>query len=367
MGKRELLIIVAFIAVGLVAYQLTAPPAKEGTGFSLSRLWQNTRRSVQGNPPMASETKTGTLAVAAGIRQLRIGGVNRVLQVSGEDRKDIGYELTVESNGSGPEEARELARRVEIVTDDLGEAIDLRVTYPKEGRQWGSLILHVPARLDVRIDHNNVGMIHGVHALEIESSGGTITANGVVGAVSGYHRNAEITVTGAGSMNLTLAGSRAKIMKVTGPLSLNARSGRCELTDIKGPIDIEGASQDITIVRPLDRVRITGRDGKVTIDNPGGETRVEVRTADVQVTLRKPIVVTLLTADRPLRLFLDSAAAVAIDAVATDGGRITSEEFALAPIDGDHEQRLQHNFGAAAAPRVTLRNLRGNIVIAKAK
>ena len=49
MGKRELFIILGFVAVGIVAYQLTAP-ASTSEGFSFSKVWEAMRREVHGNP-----------------------------------------------------------------------------------------------------------------------------------------------------------------------------------------------------------------------------------------------------------------------------------------------------------------------------
>ena len=73
MGKRELLIAVGFLVVGLVAYQLAAPPPKEGEhGFSLTRMFSEMRREIRGNPSRASVKLTGTLPVAEAITELRL-------------------------------------------------------------------------------------------------------------------------------------------------------------------------------------------------------------------------------------------------------------------------------------------------------
>ncbi len=45
MGKRELLLVAAFVIVGALVYQLTAPPPGPGErSFSLSQLIGNIRR-----------------------------------------------------------------------------------------------------------------------------------------------------------------------------------------------------------------------------------------------------------------------------------------------------------------------------------
>src|SRR5262245_25313451 len=101
MGKRELLIAVAFVLVGIVAYQLSAPPPKDGErGFSLSRIFSNMRREIRGNPSRASVKTTATLPVGAAVTEVRLTpGRSFTIAVTGEPREDIGYELQVNSNG----------------------------------------------------------------------------------------------------------------------------------------------------------------------------------------------------------------------------------------------------------------------------
>ena len=57
MGKRELVIAVAFIIAGAIAYQFTAPPPKTNEqGFSFSRFLSNARKGIRGNQAQASLT-----------------------------------------------------------------------------------------------------------------------------------------------------------------------------------------------------------------------------------------------------------------------------------------------------------------------
>ena len=47
MGKRELLIAAAFIAIAAIVYQFTAPAPKDGEeGFSLRRMFDGMRREM---------------------------------------------------------------------------------------------------------------------------------------------------------------------------------------------------------------------------------------------------------------------------------------------------------------------------------
>src|SRR5262249_44352085 len=144
MGKRELLIIVAFVAIGFVAYELTAPPPKEGEGFSLSKIFRNVRQGIQNDQPLASTTTSGTIDVSPSVTELRIPGTPRGVEVIGEDRRNIEYELHVESSGPDQPTALDYAKRTKIKQDDMGSSLQISVDYPREAKQWSALTLHVP-------------------------------------------------------------------------------------------------------------------------------------------------------------------------------------------------------------------------------
>ncbi len=169
MGKRELLIIVAFVAIGVVAFELSAPPAPESRGFSFARFFQNARRNMRGNSAVASTTLTGDIPLAATVTEVRISGANRGVHVVGESRTTIAYELHIESDGPDDATALDAAKRATLKQDDLGSSLALTVTYPKEGTQWGALILHVPARLAVRVSGNGGADVSGVTSVESRS------------------------------------------------------------------------------------------------------------------------------------------------------------------------------------------------------
>jgi hypothetical protein len=369
MGKRELLIVIAFVAMGVLAFELTAPPAPEGRGFSLSRWWQSARRGLRGNSAMASTTNHGEIAISSAVTELRVAGTNRGVRVIGEDRQDIGWELHVESNG--PDEATALtwAKRAKIKLDDLGSSLALSVSFPAEGSQWGALILHVPARVNLKISGGSGGEdVMGVAAVDLDRATSTVTLKDIEGAATGSHSNGELTITGAASVDLTLSSSRAKIAEIARGLMLNARNGRCEITEAHGTVEIEQTNQETTVERPEGPVRVTGTGGRITISQPKKEVRVDCRRAEVEVSLDTSVPLTLLTTDETLRLLLDGPPALSLDAVATDGGSIRGEDLDLPIKNSDGEVRCTKVFGdASSAPRATLRAVRGGIVIRKTK
>ena len=95
------------------------------------------------------------------------------------------------------------------------------------------------------------------------------------------------------------------------------------------------------------------------------EVKVDVRRSEVEIAIDKPIAVTALTTDEPLRLLVDDESGVMVDALASDGGTIQGKDFSLAPEQHDQETRVIHTFGGTT--RVSLRNQRGEIVLRRRK
>jgi hypothetical protein len=367
MGKRELLIIVAFVAIGVVAFELSAPPAPESRGFSFARFFQNARRNMRGNSAVASTTLTGDIPLAATVTEVRISGANRGVHVVGESRTTIAYELHIESDGPDDATALDAAKRATLKQDDLGSSLALTVTYPKEGTQWGALILHVPARLAVRVSGNGGADVSGVTSVDLDQVTGTVSIREISGAVTGSHRGGDLTVERIGAADLNLVSSRATLTDIAHNVILTSRSGRVEISGAKGLIEIDETSQEITLRNPAGSVRITGTGGRVTVDDPRQEIKIDCRRTEIDLTLSQSTPVTLLTTDETIHLTLAGAPQIALDAAASEGGSIRAEDLDLEvkPVEG--EQRLAHDFGASPAVRVTLRSARGNIVIRKAK
>jgi len=371
MGKREVLIVVAFVAVGAIAMHFTAPPAKSGQGFSFARFFNNARRGVQQDRANATVTQKGTFAVGAAVTELALTGNQgklQTVQVIGEGRSDIAYEFTIDSNGPDESTARTWAGRSVLKPDDIGATLTLTPVYPAEGRQVGKLRLRVPARMNVRVDGTSGVRVSGVAGVRLEAVIGDVNVDQVTGIVRGSQRNGNLTVTGAGGATLTLQNSTATFERLTDRLTLTVRGGHCRVSDSKGPVEIDETNTDISIAAHDGPVRVNGTGGSVTVSDPRAETSIDVRRTEVEVTLLGAVPLTLVTTDESLRLLVGGSASGAIDAVATERGEIQAKEFNLTPETSADERRLAHTFGGGAhAPRVVLRNQRGDIVIRKAK
>jgi len=369
MGKREFLIIIAFVVVGAVAYQVTAPPPKPGErSFSLRQIFSNVRREMSSNNASATVNKSGTIKISPDITEIRVSAERGVpVTIEGEERDDIGYEMPVNSTGPDEAAARSYAEKSEIRQDDLGTVLGLSTYFPREGTQNAELTLHVPSRLAVRVE--NSGRIHvkDVSRLDLRNVAGEVTIANVA-SVTGNHRSGELTVTGAGKVELTLSSSRAKIRE-SQAVAITARNGECAITNGTGTVNLNVTNVELTVAGfTKGIISIGGEGGRAKLTGFAAPLSVDVRRMLVELDIddgpTQPI--SVITTEEPIRLTLSPGAQIAIDAASTSNGDIRIEDFPWTPKTDERESRLAVTLGTGGA-RALLRNARGDIVINRRK
>jgi hypothetical protein len=204
--------------------------------------------------------------------------------------------------------------------------------------------------------------ITDVAAAQLDSARGDGSIARVVGALSGDHRDGSLEVADVGSAKLTLQRTRSSLDRVAGEIVLELRDGECVVTGPAGSVEIDQLRAEVAVRDARGPVRISGTDGEVRLTGPQAESTVDVRRAEVDVRLSTAVPLTILTTDGTLRLVLDGPPAVAIDAVASQG-RVVADDFDLDADTTEQESRLAHTFGETTAPRVSLRNSHGDILI----
>lgn len=364
MGKRELVIVLAFVLLGTVAYHFTAPPDTGSSSFSLGNFFQSARREIRGNPGQGSYVHTKSLPAPGGLHELRLIGTITSVEIVGDDRDTIDYEFTVNSTGPDDAGAVELAKQTELIPDDLGDVLVLRVKYPEPATQRASIVVHVPRRLAVRLEGSRDIKVSHVAGVHLESTRGDVTLTDITGAITGAQQDGDFAVTTAESVKVRLTRSRSQFAGVTGGLALDLRDGDASIKESGGDLEIDETRAEITVDAHRGTIVVRGADGRITLRQPTAETRVDVRRAEVELQIAQGIPATILTTDEPLRLVLVGTPSFDLDAAATNGD-IQATEFNLTPDTPAPSARLTHSFGGRSDTRVTLRNTRGNIVIRK--
>jgi hypothetical protein len=364
MGKRELLLIVAFVIAGALVYHMSAPPPAPGErSFSTGQIVEHIRRAIRGNRASAEVVARASHS-AEGVSEVQFALGNTNLTVTGEDRRDIETEFHVRSNGYDDAEAQRLATESVLKADHAGSVVMFTATNPEAGRQVGTLVVKVPRRLGVQLKGggSQVTIAH-VASVELGNARGRAEVQDVAGAVTGGHRGGQIRLTNVGSVKLTTSGSDLRLERSRGEISLNMRGGELKASDLAGSIDLETTGTDVTLEN-LDKtagvVRIKANGGSIAVKVLKTDARIDARGADVEIALDRAGPVAVYTEGSSVEV-TPPATGYQLDAVAADGTislppgtlEVTSlgeEHRAVGPING-------------GGPTITLRNEHGNITL----
>jgi hypothetical protein len=319
---------------------------------------------VRGNPGRANVTHKQTIAVGADVRELRVLRVAQAVRIIGENRTDIEYELTVSSNGPDDAAAKATADKTVFERDDVADSMVLRVFYPPEGSQDSSAVIKVPAHLAVRVENSFGVTMAGIAAAHVEATRGEVKLMDIAGAVTGSHQDADVTVTNVKSVKMRLLRLRSRFENVTDGLTLDVRDGECTILKSSGPVEVDSQRAEITLTGHTGPTIVRGTDGRVVLDGPAAESKVDMRRAEVEVTMTNAVPVTVITTDQTARVIVKDTASFELDALTTDG-KIQATDVNLTPENVGSNMKLVHTFGAGRTARVTIRNTRGEIVVRK--
>ncbi len=366
MGKRELIIAAIFIAVGVAAFKLAAPPPKtDDKGFSIGKLVNEIKREVKGRESFTAPPRTLNYKIGADVTELRIEGVNAMVKVTGDDRQDIELLLSVTSTGETEAAAHAVAAKANVIEDRVGNSLTLRMSLPPEERQTASVALMVPARLAVRLDAPRDPVVSNVRSLEFLTPGRGEGVISKVGIVRGDYTGGVLTMSAADDVKMLLTRVNARISGI-GQGSFDVRDGETEISGSRGPLEIEERRGNVQITNHKGRIKVSGTDGQVRIEGTTDEVHLDLRRAEAEVELAAGTANSLVTTDETLRVTIPDTAGVRLDAVATRGS-IDGAQWNLTPTKSGEDSRVDAALGAntANAPRVSLRNTGGDIVIRK--
>ncbi|HEY7501320.1 MAG TPA: DUF4097 family beta strand repeat-containing protein [Vicinamibacterales bacterium] len=365
MGKRELLLIAGFVLIGTMVYYATVPAgAPNEKGMSVSKLLEEVRRELHGNPGSAEASSSTVVPLPDGATELRIEVGNTPLTIVGEARTDIACDLSVRSNGYDDAEAAKLAQATKIKFNDAGATMVLGIDYPEPGAQRATLALKVPKSLAVRIQPSRGRLeISDVNAAEIVEARGQ-TAVRRVSRLVATHRGGKLEMEDIASLKLNTRGSAIWLTRVKGDAILQIQAGELRASAIGGPIELESNNskvviEDLAATRKSVRMNTVG--GSVNLTGVSSEVRIDGRDTRVTVTLEKPAPLAIYTeGGEPIEVTLPDGG-VKLDALATDSRLTVPEGLAEVKVDGE-EQRVTASI-AGGGPTITLRTVRGNITI----
>ena len=335
MGKRELLLIVAFVILGGIVYQITAPPPVPGeVGFSVSRIVNNLRREMRGNRASAERTATGVHAIDASVTEVRVTLRNGPLTITGEDRSDVSAELLVNSTGYDDAEAQRLAGETNLTFDQAGAILFVSVHFPEAGSQRvRSMALKVPSRLIVRMIERSTGKLDIINVAGVDgTSRGDTTIRQISGLATVSHRGGDLAISDAGSVKLSSRGSDVTLADIRGAATINTQAGELKTTGIAGPIELESNATDVTmegLERTTEMVRVNATGGSIEMRGLRTESRIDLRSVDLQLVMDRPAIVSVYgEGSEPVEVTLPPGG-FRVDAVAREGIRTTPDDLAV--------------------------------------
>ena len=368
MGKRELLLVICFVVVGVVVYQVTAPtPAPGGRGLSLGRLIEAARREVGGNRAVAELTTTTTHALTSEITELRITGPISEVEVQGQDRSDIESTLFVNSRAYNDDEAKQYAAESKLVADQTASALILRMQFPTPGRQRSTVKLKVPARLRIRVEPGSGTLdVKNVAAVEIAGTRGEVTLSQIAGRVEVSHRGGEVTIQDAGSLDFNGRAGSLKLTGVRGDTSIKMDGGgEITVANLAGSLTLESRNTEVTLENlesTRGPIRVNSIAGSVKMKGLKSEARIDVRNAELDVAMTAAATVAIYTENDRVAL-TPPPGGYTLDALVIDGEIKPAERISelglRATRENDKEARL---VGAikGGGPTITVRATRGD-------
>jgi hypothetical protein len=360
MGKRELLLILAFVVVGVIVYQVSAPPAKGG-GFSLGEFARKALREVRSESASAEHKSTAVHPLTPSVQEVRVRGVQRVT-VIGEPRADIATELDVTSSGIDKAEAETLAAAATLRADTTSDAIAFSVEYPQDGRQQAHLTLRVPSSVRARLeDIRGEVRASDIAGVYLASTRAETTLTNINGPIEGEHRGGDIAITGGADVRLRLRSVDLRMERIIGSTVLDMTGGELKAGILAGPVEIEARSADIEVESASGPVKVNAVGGRVTLGGLRQSVRCDGQRTDVRLRLDTPATVTAFTSDGTLELTAPKSGGLSLDAAAT-GGDIRLDGFEL-PVQSEGATKRATGPLAGGGPTVSLRTNGGAIVV----
>jgi hypothetical protein len=364
MGKRELLLLTGFAAIGVLVYRVTMPASPDGGGgFGawLTRIrnqvhneWVERRVEKETETPVGKDVRTLAVEIDRGS-----------LSIIGEARDTAAASVAVVVFGGDEAMAQTLTEQIAVTLVPDGGVLRVTLTLPKreEGarRPQVQVTLRVPARLTVEVRTGGGELdVVGVGAVQAPKAVGRVRFANITGAITGELGPGEIEIDQAGSVTVATRRSDVRVRAVSGAFELEARGGDVRVRGVGGPATFDGQGVDAELEDIGGPVKITGTGGQVRVRASRGPIEADARRMELFLMPALAVPITATTEADSIDLTLPPGG-VFLDAVASPGD-IRLPEGLLKVERGDEEAKAS---GAVrgGGPKVTLRTSRGDIVV----
>jgi hypothetical protein len=364
MAKRELVLITGFVAAGLLAWQLTAPPAAPGeSAFSFSAL-RNGLRNLGGSPVPAEVKKSATLTPNGPITRVELPEVTGQLELRGGREGEITAELEGTVFVSHETEVAGAAEQVTLAIEQHGDQARIVLKTPAPGRRSPRLrlVVRMPSgaaaaavlsgdRLDVK----------DIAALRAEVRRAHTSIAGVPGTVELEQRDGSAELERIGSLVLESRRASIDVREVAGTVRGEVNEGRLLVRHAGGDVALETRRAGVEVEEAAAGVRLIAQDGRASMRQVAGSVRYEGRRCGLTLENDTDIAVEATSTDEHLQLTLP-ARALTLDVTAEDGDLALPDEGFPAIVSEGTRQRAVGEVGTGG-PLVRIRGVRSQIVL----
>lgn len=320
MGKRELLLMVVFVVLGVGVYQVTAPAAPaESKGFSLGRMFQFAKAHIQGNQARRSVTRTATVTPGAGVDTVVIGELRGVIVVEGSDRTDV--EVRLEANLSGIDDedlaTQDKALTLEAANDGTRVAVNLEFEHHGNRPRHEMRVL-VPRRMKVQLSGRATAEVRGVAGLHLDSFGGELEVEDVAGQVTGDTERLQADF-GPGA-DLRFSSHEGRI-RADAPREIKMTCERTtiEVVDPTGPVTFTEDYCRMDVRRSGGPITITGDGGTVELRQITHPLTIQAERLTVNAELDAAVPTSIKVEEDNVEVTLPREGGIDLDARTTDG------------------------------------------------
>jgi hypothetical protein len=359
MGKRELVLIIVFAFLGIILYQVTAPPS-EGPGFSLRGTLESLRRHVGPRHEYLAEDRTQSFPAGRDLSEVRVADAFQVKAI-GTDDPAIVVRAQIYSTGTNEDVAKALAKRTQMKPQLAGDILSIGMAYPPEERQRTTFEIRLPRRLKLRASNTRLLDVRDLAGLELDDTRGETVVSNVTGPVQGSQTTGSLTINDAGGMNIT--GRRVDLTanRITGAVRLDLTAGAFHGRDVHGPADIDANRVSIELERYTGRLSADLTQGDFSASGLSEPFRIDARGTSLRLEFDKTVAGTAVTSDETIDVRLPASGGVTLD-IDVDDGDIRLPSGAPQPTAVD---RAKHVSGAfrGGGPTLSLRTSHGDVVI----
>jgi len=276
------------------------------------------------------------------------------------DKVVIDAHRKVEMSSKEKEQEYLTAAPITITTE--GDKVILRAIHKHEslGKEFWRMTGHS------RQEGHYTFKVPANFSLDLDTSGGDVSANGVTGNVKVDTSGGDLTFGQIhGDLHADTSGGDITAKDCEGKTNLDTSGGRIEVTGGRGNLSVDTSGGNVTVLNRVGDTKVESSGGKLRLGNISGRLSAETSGGSVSAILPSPVAgdVRLETSGGSITVLTPSSAALTIDAETSAGG--IRSDLPISRLSAD-EDSLKGTLNGGGT-KLVLRSSAGSIEIVSAE